>query len=66
MVPNNRCTGAREAGLVIGAEGHRAPGEQVVRHLTSREISETEIAVDEKCWRTVLIFDNRLDSNDKA
>ena len=26
-LPNIRCTGAREAGLVIVAEGRRAPGE---------------------------------------
>jgi hypothetical protein len=38
----------------------------VVRHRTSPEISETEIAIVEKCWRRGLIFGNRLDSNGKA
>jgi hypothetical protein len=38
-VPNNRCTGARETGLVIVAERRRAPGELSVRHLFSRQIT---------------------------
>jgi hypothetical protein len=36
-VPNNCCTGAREADLVIVADGRRAPGEQVVRRFRLAE-----------------------------
>jgi hypothetical protein len=48
------------------SKGRRAPGEHGVRHLTSREISEAEIAIVEKAWREYRDLGNRLDSNGKA
>jgi hypothetical protein len=54
--PNNCCTGAREAGLVIVANERRAPGEHGVRHRTSSELSKAKETIVEKYSRTRPIF----------